>query len=250
MKRHPILVGNWKMHGSRSSSVELMSSIASGVSMRPVDVALCVPFPLLQLAEETLGSSTVAWGAQTLSENEDGAHTGDVSARMLREFGCSYVIVGHSERRSAHGESDEVVAAKTRTALQARLTPIVCVGETVFDREAGLAKSIILRQLDAVMSTLDEVERERCIVAYEPVWAIGTGLTATPEQAAEAHGWIRSRIAEGSAVAAESIRILYGGSVKPSGAKDLFSMPGIDGALVGGASLISESFVAIAAAAA
>ena len=248
--RKKLVVGNWKMHGTRESALQLMSGVVSGIPEGlDADVALCVPFPFLELASRTLASTPVAWGAQNLSEHGEGAHTGEVSARMLKEFGCRYAIVGHSERRSAHGETDAVVAAKTRAALDAGLTPIVCVGETLADREAGRTGEVVLRQLDAVMSTLAAGERERCVIAYEPVWAIGTGLTASPQQAVEAHGQLRDRLAETDAAAAQAIRILYGGSVKPSSAAELFSQPGIDGGLIGGASLVEADFLAIVAAA-
>ena len=249
--RRKLVVGNWKMHGTRELALQLMSHLASSLpGQLDADVALCVPFPFLELASRTLASTPIAWGAQNLSEHSEGAHTGEVSARMLKDFGCRYVIVGHSERRSAHGEADAVVAAKTRAALDACLIPIVCVGETLAEREAGRTGEVILRQLDAVMSTLAAGERERCVIAYEPVWAIGTGLTANPHQAVEAHGQLRERLAGTDAAAAGAIRILYGGSVKPSSATELFSQPGIDGGLIGGASLVEADFLAIVAAAA
>lgn len=250
-KKKRLVVGNWKMHETRESALRLMSGVASGLQARiDTDVGLCVPFPFLELAARVLANTPIAWGAQTLSEHANGAHTGDVSGQMLKDFGCTYVIVGHSERRSAHGESDVVVAAKTKAALNAELTPILCVGETLDDREAGRTGPVILRQLDAVMSTLTPDERARCVLAYEPVWAIGTGRTATPQQAAEAHAQLRGRVAETDADTAGTIRILYGGSVKPSSAEELFAQPGIDGGLIGGASLVDADFLAIIAAAA
>ncbi len=248
--RNKLVVGNWKMHGTRESAHQLMSGVASDLPREvDVEVVLCVPFPFLDMASRTLAGTQVAWGAQALSEHREGAHTGEVSAQMLKDFGCSYVIVGHSERRSDNGETDAVVAAKTRAALDADLTPIICVGETLADRESGRTGEVILRQFDTVVSILAAAERTRCVFAYEPVWAVGTGHAASPQQAAEAHGTLRDRLAEIDATAAQEIRIVYGGSVKPSSAAELFSQPGIDGGLIGGASLVAADFLAIVAAA-
>lgn len=241
-----LVVGNWKMHGSHPANAELLAGILGG---RPyaADVAVCVPFPYLSETAVTLAGSDIRWGAQDCSAQRQGAYTGEVSAAMLAEFGCRYAIVGHSERRALHGESDQLVADKAKAALGSGVTPIVCVGETRAQREAGDTAAVVKRQLSAVIHTLAHCVSEM-VVAYEPVWAIGTGLSATPQQAQEVHALLRAQLRAASGHASR-IRILYGGSVKPDNAAALFEQPDIDGALVGGASLKAADFVAICRAA-
>ncbi|HLS85619.1 MAG TPA: triose-phosphate isomerase [Burkholderiales bacterium] len=243
MTRARLIAGNWKMHGSRASNRALLEAVLAGIpGMDGVECAVCVPFPYLQETSEQLRGTPVAWGAQNLSEHRQGAYTGEVSAAMLVDFGCRYVIVGHSERRQLYGETDAQVAAKFAAALDARLTPILCVGETLEEREAGRTQAVVARQLDEVLTTTGVEAFSGAVVAYEPVWAIGTGKTATPGQAQEVHAFIRRRIFKGT-------RILYGGSVKPANAAAIFAMPDVDGGLIGGASLVAAEFLAIAKAA-
>jgi triosephosphate isomerase len=241
-----LVVGNWKMHGSHPANAELLSGI---LGARPfgADVAVCVPFPYLSETAVTLSGSDIRWGAQDCSAHEQGAYTGEVSAAMLAEFGCRFCLVGHSERRALHAESDQLVADKAKAALARGVTPIVCVGETREQREAGHTAAVVKRQLSVVIHTLAHCVSEM-IVAYEPVWAIGTGLSATPQQAQDVHQLLRAQLQAASGHASR-IRILYGGSVKPDNAAALFSQPDIDGALVGGASLKAADFVAICRAA-
>lgn len=242
MARIPLVVGNWKMNGSRASNTGLLEGI---LSARPFscEVAVCVPFPYLSETAVSLSGSDLRWGAQDCSAHDAGAYTGEVSAAMLVEFGCRYVIVGHSERRALHGEVDSVVARKAKAALAQGLTPIVCVGETRAQREAGETEAVVKRQLSAVIHELGPCAGEM-VVAYEPVWAIGTGLTATPEQAQGVHALLRAQLAAATSRAA-SMRLLYGGSVKPDNASSLLAQPDIDGGLIGGASLKAADFVAI-----
>ena len=248
--RAKLVAGNWKMHGSLPDNATLLSAVSAGAhGLRSAQVAVCVPFPYLFQAQQVLTGSRTAWGAQTLSQHAKGAHTGEVSATMLREFGCTYVIVGHSERRSLYGESDDVVAGKFGAATEAGLVPILCVGETLAQREAGVTESVVAAQLGAVVERFGVGALERAVVAYEPVWAIGTGRTATPEQAQAVHAFLRDRIAGDDAALAQRVRILYGGSVKSSNAAELFAMVDIDGGLIGGASLVADDFMAICRAA-
>ncbi|MCL4763885.1 MAG: triose-phosphate isomerase [Burkholderiales bacterium] len=243
--RGRLVVGNWKMNGDTASNARLLDAIARGwQAAADRGLAVCVPFPYLAQARERLAGSAVAWGAQDVSEYPSGAHTGEVSAAMVAEFGSRYAIVGHSERRQAHGESDALVAAKAAAALAADLVPVVCVGETLAEREAGATSAVVTRQIDAVIAALGPA-LAGAVVAYEPVWAIGTGRTATPEQAQEVHALLRRRLA---AAGAGSIALLYGGSVKAANAASLFGMPDVDGGLVGGASLDADEFLAIGAA--
>lgn len=246
MTRRKLVVGNWKMHGSRPTNATLMAGVL-GAKPFGCDVAVCPPFPYLSEAAVALAASGLRWGAQDCSVHEQGAYTGEVSARMLAEFGCRYVIVGHSERRALHGESDALVAEKAKAALAHGVTPIVCVGETLSERDAGLTESVVKRQLSAVIHALAHCAGEM-VVAYEPVWAIGTGKTATPEQAQEVHATLRAQLRAATS-RAEAMTLLYGGSVKPDNAQALFAQPDIDGALVGGAALKAEDFVAICRAA-
>jgi triosephosphate isomerase len=234
------------MHGSRPANAALLDGI---IRARPFgcDVAVCVPFPYLSETAATLAGSDVRWGAQDCSVHEQGAYTGEVSAVMLAELGCRYAIVGHSERRAMHAESDQLVADKAKAALGRGVTPIVCVGETLAQREAGQTEAVVKRQLSAVIHTLAHCAGEM-VVAYEPVWAIGTGLSASPEQAQSVHALLRGQL-RAATPHAEVMKILYGGSVKPDNARALFSQPDIDGGLIGGASLKATDFVAICRAA-
>jgi triosephosphate isomerase len=242
-----LVVGNWKMHGSRPANAELLAGI---LAARPfaADVAVCVPFPYLAETAATLAASDIRWGAQDCSAHEQGAYTGEVSAAMLAECGCRYALVGHSERRAYHHESDQLVADKAKALLARGVTPIVCVGETLSERDAGQTEAVVKRQLAAVIHTLAHCAGE-IVVAYEPVWAIGTGRTAMPEQAQAVHAVLRAQLQAATGHAAR-MKILYGGSVKPDNAATLFAMPDIDGGLIGGASLKAADFVAICRAAA
>lgn len=245
-----LVVGNWKMHGGLDANAALLGALyAAGRQACPF--AVCVPFPYLQQAQELLGSSSVAWGAQDLSEHASGAYTGEVSGAMLKDFACRYVIVGHSERRALFGDTDERVAAKVGAAISVKLQPILCVGETLGEREAGVTEAVVERQLAAVFARCGAEALAACVIAYEPVWAIGTGKTASPEQAQAVHAFIRARLSAwcGEDVAA-AMTILYGGSVKPQNAAELFAQADIDGGLIGGASLVAGDFLAIVAAAA
>jgi len=229
--RARLVAGNWKMHGGLAANAALLDAlVAAGV-----ECAVCVPFPYLAQAAERLRGTRIALGAQTLSEQASGAYTGEVSAAMLGEFGCRYVLVGHSERRQLYGESDATVAAKFAAAQGAGITPILCVGETLPEREAGRTQEVVARQLDAVLARGGFGD---AVVAYEPVWAIGTGRTASPAQAQEVHGFLRKRLPKAT-------RILYGGSVKADNAAAIFAQPDVDGGLIGGASLQAQDFIAI-----
>ena len=243
--RKRLVIGNWKMHGDTAFNSELLAGLRTGNAEAPqCDVAVCVPFPYLYQTRSLLEGSGVSWGAQDVSKHEKGAYTGETAATMLADFDCRWVLVGHSERRSYHGESDTLVAEKAAAALAAGITPVVCVGETQQEQEAGQTHAVIERQFAPVLA-LGVESLSKLVVAYEPVWAIGTGLTASPEQAQEVHAFIRSKL---EAAGAGQVRILYGGSVKGANAASLFAMPDIDGALVGGASLVASEFLSIAAA--
>ena len=244
--RRKLIVGNWKMHGSHAANADLLGAI---VAARPfmVDVAVCVPFPYLSETAVALAAHDIRWGAQDCSAHEQGAYTGEVSAAMLADFGCRYAIVGHSERRAGHGETDQLVADKAKAALARGVTPIVCVGETLAQREAGATQAVVMRQLSAAIHALAHCAGEM-VVAYEPVWAIGTGRTATPEQAQTVHALLRAQLAAATPHAGV-MKLLYGGSVKPDNAVVLFAQPDIDGGLVGGAALKAVDFVAICRAA-
>lgn len=239
------------MHGSRAANAPLLAAVKAGAGRAAgVSIAVCVPFPYLQETAAALAGSAVAWGAQTLSEHDAGAYTGEVSGGMLRDFGCTYVIVGHSERRALYGEDDARVAAKFAAARRAGLTPILCVGETLEERERGRTESVVARQLAAVIDANATAALGQAVVAYEPVWAIGTGRTATPAQAQAVHEFIRARVAASDRALAASLPILYGGSVKPGNAAELFAQADVDGGLIGGASLLAADFIAICVAAA
>ena len=232
MKRSRLVAGNWKMQGSRASITALLDEL---VKASPAGSAVCAPYPYLAQVAERLRGSSIAWGAQNVSEHAQGAFTGEVSAAMLLEFGCRYAIVGHSERRQIYRETDAQVAAKFAAARAAGLTPILCVGETLAEREAGRTEEVVARQLAAV-------KFEGGVLAYEPVWAIGTGRNATPEQAQEVHAFLRKRVPAETA-------IIYGGSVKPQNAAAIFAKPDVDGGLIGGASLVAKDFLDIVKAA-
>lgn len=244
--RKRLVMGNWKMHGGLEANAKLLAELHAGAGILAdyCTLAVCVPFPYLAQARSQLENSVISWGAQDISAHERGAYTGEVSASMLNDFACAWALVGHSERRAMHGETDDLVADKAKAALAAGLTPVVCVGETLAEQEAGQTLAVIQRQLDPVLALGAEAVA-KLVVAYEPVWAIGTGLTATPAQAQEVHAAIRARL---ETVGASQVHVLYGGSVKPDNAASLFAMPDIDGALVGGASLVADDFLRIAAA--
>lgn len=249
--RQKLVAGNWKMHGSLAANQSLLAEVVAGVGEVPgVGVAVCVPFPYLAQVQRQLADTPVVWGAQNLSEYDSGAYTGEVSGAMLKEFGCKYVIVGHSERRALFGDDDSRVLNKFGQALSCGLVPILCVGETLAEREAGRTFEVVARQLAAVLNKVGVAAFGRAVVAYEPVWAIGTGKAASALQAQEVHGAIRAEIAVLDAAVAEKIQILYGGSVKPESAVELFAMPDIDGGLIGGAALVAREFLAICRAAA
>lgn len=238
-----LVVGNWKLHGSRRENDCFFDAIDA---VPGVDVAVCVPFPFLAQAQARLNG--VFLGAQTVSEFRSGAYTGEVSAAMLHDFDCRYAIVGHSERRSIFHETDAEVGRKALAALDADIVPILCVGETQTERNDGLAVNVVERQLDAVLSVVGRKSFDKLVVAYEPVWAIGTGLTASPDDVGAMHGKIRSWMSR-QGICADDVRILYGGSVKPANAADLFAVKDVDGGLIGGASLVAEDFTAICRAA-
>lgn len=248
--RQPLIAGNWKLNGSRQSVVDLATAISAGCGHLTAQVLVCPTSLHINDVLGVVGNSAVHLGAQNCSDAQSGAFTGEVSANMLAEFGCEYVILGHSERRAIFNETSDLVAAKCLAVQQAGLTPILCVGETLEQRESGKVESVIAEQLDAVLRAAGIEAFDNMVVAYEPVWAIGTGKTATPEQAQEVHALIRARIAARSSSSAEALRILYGGSVKPDNAATLFSQTDIDGGLIGGAALDAESFLAICEAAA
>jgi triosephosphate isomerase len=243
--RARLVAGNWKMNGSLRANATLLDAIKAGLKLSAeseMRVAVCAPFPYLRQVSESLSGSAIACGAQNVSEHDSGAYTGEVSGAMLKEFGCRYAIVGHSERRTLYGEDDAKVAAKFAAARRAGLVPILCVGETLEQRERGETERVVARQLDAAVSAAGAGALSGAVLAYEPVWAIGTGKNATPQQAQDVHAFLRGRLSG-------EVTILYGGSVKPGNAKELFAMPDIDGGLIGGASLAAADFIAICAAA-
>jgi len=244
--RRILVAGNWKMHGSQAMAESLLNGLLAGAeSESNVDMAVFPPFPYLAQAQSMLDQSSIAWGAQNLNPEPQGAHTGEVSASMLLDFGCRYVLVGHSERRTIYGESDADVAGRFEAALAAGLEPILCVGETLEERKSDATEAVVARQLEAVFDRCSVAGFKNAIVAYEPVWAIGTGMTATPEQAQAVHAFIRDKFVSQDDIIAGQLRILYGGSVNGSNAADLFAREDIDGGLVGGASLKVEDFLAI-----
>ncbi len=242
-----LIAGNWKMNGGLAANEALVKAMLAGIGQPAAQVALCAPAPYLAQLQGLLDGSPIAWGSQDVSAHEQGAYTGEVSGAMLRDFGCRYAIVGHSERRQYHGETDAVVAQKAQRALSAGITPIVCVGETLAERESGQTEAVVKRQLAAVIHVVAHCTSE-IVVAYEPVWAIGTGKTASPEQAQQVHAVLRQQIAAATAHP-ERVQILYGGSMNAANAASLLAQPDIDGGLIGGASLKAADFLQIVAAA-
>ncbi len=242
-----LIAGNWKMNGGLAANETLVKAMLSGIGTPTADVALCAPSPYMAQMQSLLEGSPIAWGSQDVSAHEQGAYTGEVSVSMLKDFGCRYAIVGHSERRQYHGETDAVVAAKAQRALAAGLTPIVCVGETLSEREAGETESVVKRQLAAVIHAVGHCTTE-IVVAYEPVWAIGTGKTATPEMAQAVHAVLRAQLAAAT-TNPKRVQVLYGGSMNATNAASLLAQPDIDGGLIGGASLKAVDFLQIVAAA-
>lgn len=247
--RRKLVIGNWKMNGSLAGNSVLLRGIVEGQVAGNADLAVCVPAPYLAQCQAELSATPVAWGAQDVSAYAAGAYTGEMAASMLQEFGCRYVICGHSERRAYHHESNELVAQKALAALNAGLVPVVCVGETLEEREAGRTNVVVCAQLQAVLDVLENPALEKIVLAYEPVWAIGTGKTATPALAQEVHAALRKQVADRSPAAAAKVQILYGGSMKPDNARDLLAQADIDGGLIGGAALKAADFLAIAGAA-
>jgi triosephosphate isomerase len=248
--RGKLVAGNWKMNGNLASNQSLLKSLIP--LLKPVSgtrCAVCVPYPYLQQTEQLLRGSGIAWGAQDVCEYDHGAYTGGVSAGMVADFGCRFVLVGHSERRALFGDTDKTVALKFAAVLKAGLTPILCVGETLSERDAGVTEQVVARQMDAVIAYSGLTSLAQAVMAYEPVWAIGTGKTASPDEAQAVHAFIRGRVAEQDMRVADSLLLLYGGSVKAANAGQLFAMPDIDGGLIGGASLVAEEFAAICKAA-
>ena len=246
-----LVAGNWKMNGSNAGNKTLVEGIMAGApSGTDVQLLVCPPFPYIAAVASMVSGSSVLLGSQNVSEHKSGAFTGETAGSMLRDVGCEYAIVGHSERRALLGESSEIVAAKFQAALEIGLKPILCVGETLEEREAGQTETVIDAQMNAVLDSSGIDAFRDAVIAYEPVWAIGTGMTASPEQAQEIHRHIRALLEAHNEAVAGDVKILYGGSVKGDNAEGLFSNPDIDGGLIGGASLKSEDFLAIAAAAA
>ncbi len=249
--RKPFVAGNWKMHGSKAFILDLVTGLNSkSGELKGVDVAVCPPSLYIDYTMRSLSTDVIAVGAQNMAEEPNqGAFTGEGSASMLKDLGCRYVILGHSERRAIYGETNAEVANKVRVALEAGITPILCVGETLQERESGVMELVISEQLDAVLDLIGIAAFEGVVIAYEPVWAIGTGVTASPEQAQDVHAFIREKLAQLDAQVADNVVIQYGGSVKPGNAKELFGQPDIDGGLIGGASLDADDFIAICKAA-
>ena len=248
--RIKFVAGNWKMNGNLAANRVLLDELVGTVGRIPgVKSAVCPPYPYLAQVQQVLSGSGIAWGAQDVSQFDSGAYTGEVSGAMLVDFGCRYVIVGHSERRTLFGDTSEIVAEKYAAALKSGLTPILCVGETLREREAGSTEAVVAAQLRAVLERNGVQSFAHAVIAYEPVWAIGTGKTATPEQAQAVHGFIRKSMAAKDVAVAERVQVLYGGSVKAGNAPELFAMPDIDGGLIGGASLDAQEFAKICQAA-
>ena len=248
--RRPLVAGNWKMHGTRAENARLVEALIEASDETTCEVVVCPPFVYLWETSRQLKDSTLALGAQSVCAEAQGAFTGEIAAPMLKDVGCTYAIVGHSERRQHYHEDDSLVARKFVAAQAAGLVPILCVGETLDERERGATEAVIARQLDAVIEVAGIAALARSLVAYEPVWAIGTGKTATPEQAQAVHAFIRGRVAARDAIIGGGLRLLYGGSVKAVNAAELFGKPDVDGGLVGGASLKADEFLRICAAAA
>jgi triosephosphate isomerase (TIM) len=247
--RQPIVAGNWKMNGTRDSVRALVEGIVGGIgNVKNSQVVLCAPYVFLDMVGSMIEGTSIALGAQNVAKEDPGAYTGEIAAPMLTDFGVKYAIVGHSERRSYYGDTDEIVARKFVRARQDGLTPIVCVGELLEEREAGQTEQVVARQLDAVIELAGVESLRDSVIAYEPVWAIGTGKTATPDQAQDVHAFIRGRVAESDAGVAEAVRIQYGGSMNAKNAAELLAMADIDGGLIGGAALKPDDFLTICAA--
>jgi triosephosphate isomerase (TIM) len=248
--RRPLVVGNWKMNGDAAGNQRLLAALRAQLAHAgQVEVAVCPPFPYITQVAKDLAGSSIAWGAQNVAQQDNGAFTGEVSARMLAELQCAWVLIGHSERRQLLGETDQSVADKVEQALAHSIQPVVCLGETLDERRADVTEAVLARQLDVVAPALAG-SGGQFVLAYEPVWAIGTGLTATPAQAQAVHAFLRARLLQAGMAEAATVRILYGGSVKPGNAAELFGQPDVDGGLIGGAALVAEDFVAICNAAA
>lgn len=248
--RQPLVAGNWKMNGSRASVAALLDGLKAGFGrVTAAEVAVCAPAILIADTQASLQGSAIKWGGQDLSVHESGAYTGEIAGSMLADFGCHFVIIGHSERRAYHGESDALVAEKFTAARKAGLVPILCVGETLDEREQGITEQVVARQLDAVIEHCGIEQVGEGVIAYEPVWAIGTGKTATAEQAQGVHAFIRGRLAANSQAVADAVRVLYGGSMNPKNAAELLAQGDIDGGLIGGASLKPDDFLAVCSAA-
>ncbi|MCK9606358.1 MAG: triose-phosphate isomerase [Methylomonas sp.] len=243
--RQPLIMGNWKMNGSREEGVQLAKALADGLNAGSQEVAVCVPFVYLSDIRGALASSPIALGAQNVADQASGAYTGEISAAMLVDCGVKYALVGHSERRSYYGDTNQTVASRFCQAQKQNVVPVLCVGESLEEREQNKTFQVVDQQLDAVIDAAGIEAFENAVIAYEPVWAIGTGKTASDEQAQEVHQYIRRRIADRNPAIAGKVQILYGGSVKPDNAKGLFAMPDIDGGLVGGASLDAKGFLQI-----
>ncbi|MGB5734473.1 MAG: triose-phosphate isomerase [Thiohalocapsa sp.] len=244
--RQPLIAGNWKMNGSKAETIDLLNGIKAGIGeITKAAVAVCPPFPYLHLAEEMLSGTSVGYGAQDVSREAGGAFTGQVSAAMLKDFGCQYVIIGHSERRLFNGETDAIIARKYAQAVANGLTPILCVGESLEQRESGQTEAVVATHVDGIINAHGVDAFKQGVIAYEPVWAIGTGVTATPEQAQEVHAFLRARIAAKSQEVAAAVQILYGGSMKPDNADELIGQQDIDGGLIGGAALKAADFLTI-----
>lgn len=248
--RQPLVAGNWKMNGSLASVKELLAGLKAGIAeVKVAEVAVCPPALFIPEVQSALAGTPIAWGGQDVSVQDSGAYTGEISGNMLTDFGCKYAIIGHSERRTFHGETDMLVAQKFTAARKVGLVPLFCIGETQEQREGGITEEVVARQIDAVIAHCGVDMLGEGVIAYEPVWAIGTGLTASPEQAQDVHAFIRGRVAGSSAAVADGLRILYGGSMKPDNAAELLAKPDIDGGLIGGASLKAEDFLGICTAA-
>lgn len=244
--RRTLIAGNWKMNGSLSSIEELINGIKDGLAeVTNAEMAVCPPAVYISKVNDLIGDAKIGLGSQNICDQESGAFTGELAPSMLKEFNCQYAIIGHSERRSLYGESDELVAKRVAMAIQSGITPLFCIGETLEERESGVMEDVVSRQLDAVIDTQGIEAIGQCVIAYEPVWAIGTGVTASPEQAQAVHAFIRNKLSALSADVAEKVQILYGGSMNAGNAKELLSQPDIDGGLIGGAALKAGDFLAI-----
>ena len=251
--RHPLVIGNWKMNGNLTANERLLGALRAQldrVLLDRVEVAVCPPFPFISQVATWLGDTGAQWGAQDVAQEDNGAFTGEVSASMLADLRCKWVLTGHSERRHLFGDTDELVAAKASKALSQAIRPVICLGETLQERQSSVTEEVLARQLDAVIPVLSGHTAAEYVLAYEPVWAIGTGLTALPAQAQAAHAFLRRRLVEAGVIDADKVRILYGVSVKAANAIDLFEQDDVDGGLIGGASLVADDFVAICKAAA